>query len=121
MIVFAPNDGLLKSDDLLAIWSALQEYDEQVGRVGICFVGKGVIRDSYRPFLGRAYEQRGLETETVFNRLFKNVFNLRRRLGVAVENEIAALEDGSHVTESELGNQLTQFHHFHLVMACQID
>ena len=73
MNVFAPNDGLLKSDDLLAIWSALKEYDEQVGRAGLCFVGEGVIRDSCRPFRGRAYEQRGLETETVFNCLFENV------------------------------------------------
>src|SRR3989442_9620354 len=88
--------------------------------IALGFLRKRVGGDNGFPIPGGADEEARLETETLRCRVFEHAFQLCGRVDVTPKNDVATLEQRTHILHAERGEELSQVCHPNLVVSGQV-
>jgi len=98
----------------------LQEHDKEVARVMLGCVGKWITADDHLPFDRAADEKINRQVKALFGFRFEQLFKLRARPSIALENKVAALQQRFCVGKPQRREKISQIGHRDLVASADI-
>ena len=107
--------------DLFRAWRPLQERDDETARIALGFLRKRIVRHDPLPLLFGTNHKVGVKIEALRGLLLQEAFKVGSPPRGTTENQVAALEERSHVKEAECKQEIAQLSHEDRLAAADID
>src|SRR5262245_27253740 len=86
----------------------------------LCLLQEGIVFDHRLPIRDGADEELRLETKALASGVFQTIFQFGAGSTVVAKQQIAALENGSNVLQTEFRKHLAQIGHANFVVSWQV-